>query len=160
MTVFPRPQTPATRHRLATLDPFGQQVIRYLRMWAECGTGPDVMTGVITDQLGPQRGARVTALWCELCEIFDRFGHRPLDLHPCDSDRLSADEAGFVQLITIAAEARREDAMFAALMMVRADVTPIVVSLATQVGLSLRQAMLGAENAERPATHRTSTSVH
>lgn len=160
MTIFPRPQTLVTRHTLATLDAFGQQVIRSLRMWPDGKRGPDAMAGAITDQLGPQRGARVAALWSDLREIFDCFGHRPLDLLPCASDRLSADEASFVQLITLAADARREDAMFVALMMVRADVTPIVVSLATQVGLSLRQAILGAENAERPATHRASTSLH
>lgn len=160
MTAFPRPHSQPSNGRLAGLAALDARLIRHLRHWAEGASGTAKVTADLADCLGPARAARIVQLWAELLDIFDRFGHRPLDILAPDADGVSADEAGFARLVALAAEGNREDAMFAALMMVRADLSPIVTSLATQVGLSVRQSLLMDDTALCNATHRSVTQLH
>jgi hypothetical protein len=66
-----------------------------------------------------------------------RFGRRPLMLRPAGCRAAGADENAFAAMVAAAASGEREDAMLIAICMVRADVSPQIVGLAEQVGLSL-----------------------
>lgn len=57
---------------------------------------------------------------------------------------LGADEACFANFIATAATGEREDAMLIATLIVRADVAPLIASLAAEVGLAFRQMQLAA----------------
>ena len=160
MTAFPRPHCQPPASRLTGLPALDARLIRQLRLWALGASGTARVATELAACLGPTRAARVMQLWAELMDIFERFGHRPLDILAPETEGVSADEAGFARLVALAAEGNREDAMFAALMMVRADLSPIVTSLATQVGLSVRQALLLDDAALRNATHSGVTQLH
>lgn len=160
MTVFPRPNGTAPTTRLSELTPLNARFVHYLRLWEEGETGVSRIGEELTGHLGPAKGERVAEIWCALCDLLAQYGHRPLEIMPAGSTGITGDEAGFAQLVALAAETRREDAMFAALMMVRPDITPIVISLATQAGLSIRQSDLCAQARPRPASHHGTARLH
>lgn len=155
-----RPYTDHCAVKVASLPPLQQAALEILRH----ALGEDSVDRTVPDRvaslLGPGRGARIAHLWAELLSLFDRFAHRPLPNRSLDDPVADSDETGFVRLVALGAEGDREDVMFMALMMVRADVSPIVASLAIQIGLSLRQGFLAAENSTATATHPSPNRLH
>ncbi|WP_460275491.1 hypothetical protein [Celeribacter sp. ULVN23_4] len=67
--------------------------------------------------------------------VFQRHARRPLVSHGMSCDCLGADEAVLAQFVRHAARGQREDACLMAMLLVRADVAPLAVSLAEQLGL-------------------------
>lgn len=74
----------------------------------------------------------------QLLAMLHSHGRRPLVNHSAGCGCVGADEAVFVQFVGLAAEGQREDATLMALLMVRAEVAPLAVSLAEQLGLLVR----------------------
>ncbi|ALI56238.1 hypothetical protein [Celeribacter marinus] len=74
----------------------------------------------------------------QLLSLFHSHGRRPLLSHSKSCNCVGADEAVFVQFVRLAADGQREDATLMALLMIRAQVAPIAVSLAEQLGLLVR----------------------
>ncbi|WP_333711986.1 hypothetical protein [Yoonia sp.] len=155
-----RPYTDHCAVKIASLPPLQQAAIHILRQFA----GEDGIDRAIPDRLwslmGPGRGARIAHLWADLLSLFDRFAHRPLQIRPLDDPIADSDEAGFAAMIALGAEGERENVMFMVLMMVRADVSPIVTSLAIQIGLSLRQGLLAEDGSAARATHHFANRLH
>jgi hypothetical protein len=155
-----RPYTDHSAVKVASLPPLQQAALQIMRQ----AMGEDSVDGTVPDRLwsllGPARGPRIAHLWADLLSLFDRFAHRPLQTRSLDDPVAGSDEIGFVRLIALGAEGDREDVMFMALMMVRADISPIVASLAIQIGLSLRQGLLAAANSTATATHPSTHRLH
>ncbi|MGY9038053.1 MAG: hypothetical protein ACKVLA_09570, partial [Rhodobacterales bacterium] len=80
----------------------------------------------------------------QLCSLCARFGRRPLMRHSVTCKCLGADESCFANFISTATEGQREDAMLIATLLVRADMAPLVASLAADFGLALKRMHLSA----------------
>lgn len=64
-----------------------------------------------------------------------RNARRPLVTHDGACNCIGADEASFAQFVRLAAEGEPEDAMLVGMLLLRADVVPMAVGLAQQLGL-------------------------
>ncbi|MBU2867151.1 hypothetical protein [Pacificibacter marinus] len=64
-----------------------------------------------------------------------RNARRPLMTHGGACNCIGADEASFAQFVRLAAEGDAEDAMLMGMLLLRADVVPMAVGLAQQLGL-------------------------
>ncbi|MEY1554076.1 hypothetical protein AB3Y40_00440 [Yoonia sp. R2331] len=135
---------------LQDYDSLKATAVIYLRMWCD---GPDMQSIVqhdMTQALGAARGQRVFEAFCDLCRLCAHHGRRPLAHHALHCKCVGADEASFAQFIASATEGDREDAMLIAILLVRPDVAPVITSLATQFGISLKQMKLCARRAAAP----------
>ncbi|WP_417244908.1 hypothetical protein [Celeribacter sp.] len=99
-----------------------------------------------------RRSSDMGKIFEQMMMVFRRHGRRQLVSHGMSCDCLGADEAVLAQFVRLAARGKREDACLMAMLIVRADVAPLAVSLAEQLGLlidaTLRtgpRAMMGAE---------------
>ncbi len=98
-----------------------------------------------------RRGSDLGKIFAQMMMVFDRHARRPLVPHGMACDCLGADEAVLAQFVRLAARGQREDACLMAMLMVRADIAPLAVSLAEQLGLLINatlrtdpRAMMGA----------------
>lgn len=121
---------------------FEATVIRYFRLWGDGPEGQDRVQYEYLAQAGPDTGPMLVAAWAEMIAIFASYRRRPLLRHATDCRCVGADEACFALFMATAAHGEEEDALMTALLMVRADMAPLVTQLARQVGLGLRQARL------------------
>lgn len=85
-----------------------------------------------------RRHSDVAKVSGQLLALMHSHGRRPLQPHGAACDCLGADEAVFLEFIKRAAAGEREDATLMALLMIRAEVAPLAVSLAEQLGLLVR----------------------
>lgn len=69
--------------------------------------------------------------------ILDRYGRREFVPHGLSCDCVGADEAVLVHLVRLSGQGAHEDALMMAMLLVRADVAPILASQAQQLALSL-----------------------
>ncbi|SFI89893.1 hypothetical protein [Celeribacter neptunius] len=82
-----------------------------------------------------RRGSDMGKIFAQMIMVFDRHARRPLCPHAMSCDCLGADEAVLAQFVRLAAKGQREDACLMAMLLIRADVAPLAVSLAEQLGL-------------------------
>ncbi|MCH2094266.1 MAG: hypothetical protein MK160_04030 [Rhodobacteraceae bacterium] len=130
-----------------------------LRRWCE---GPDEQARVWTDfatALGSERGRAALQAFEGLCDLCLRYGRRPLMRQPLSCKCLSGDEAWFASFVGYASEGQTEDALMLALALVRPDVAPMVVGLAQEAGMALRQMALRKEPANRAAHQKIRTNT-
>lgn len=123
---------------LQDLDPIEIAAVLYLRLWYN---GPEAQASVWNDfasSLGQQRGRAALSNFERLCDLCLRHARRPLLRHGSHCACVGSDEACFANFIATSAEGEHEDAMMLACLMIRADVAPIAVGLAQQVGLTFR----------------------
>ncbi|WP_439105009.1 hypothetical protein [Celeribacter marinus] len=85
-----------------------------------------------------RRDSDIARVAGQLLSMFQSHGRRPLLSHSKSCNCVGADEAVFVQFVRLAADGQREDATLMALLMIRAQVAPLAVSLAEQLGLLIR----------------------
>jgi hypothetical protein len=71
----------------------------------------------------------------DLMGFVTRNARRPLMTHDGACSCIGADEASFAQFVRLAAEGEPEDAMLLGMLLLRADVVPVAVGLAQQLGL-------------------------
>ena len=74
-------------------------------------------------------------VFSQMMLVFERHARRPLVSHGMRCDCLGADEAVLAQFVRLAARGKREDATLMAMLMLRADIAPLAVSMAEQLGL-------------------------
>ncbi|SLN51203.1 hypothetical protein [Pseudooctadecabacter jejudonensis] len=129
---------------LTELDAVEAASVIYLRLWSD---GPDAKSQVWTDfanTLGADQGRRALKSFDQLCSLCAQHGRRPLMRHGIHCKCLGADESCFANFIATAALGEREDAMLIATLLVRADVAPLLASLAADVGFALKRMCLAA----------------
>jgi hypothetical protein len=132
---------------IADLDAIAAATVLYFRMWCD---GADNQARVWADfaaTLGVEQGRDALKSFEQLCKLCTQHGRRPLLRHSVSCKCVGADESCFANFIASAALGDREDAMLIATLIVRADIAPLITSLATDVGLALKRMTL------RPADH-------
>lgn len=88
-----------------------------------------------------RRDRDVAKIAGQLLGLMHSHGRRSLAPHHATCDCLGADEATFVEFIRQSANGAREDATLMALLLIRAEVAPLAVSLAEQLGLLIKTLM-------------------
>lgn len=137
--------------RLDELDPVEAGAVLYLRLWCEGAPARARIERDFSDLLGPVHGPEALNSLDRLCELCARHGRRPLMRHHVTCACLGGDESCFANFIATAAEGAREDAMWIATAMIRADMAPCLVGLAETLGLALKRMACRAS----PAADRT-----
>ncbi|PJI84413.1 hypothetical protein BC777_3471 [Yoonia maricola] len=132
-------------------DAINAASIVYLRMWCSSPDTQASMLADLTNTLGAARGDKAVETFAQICRLCTRYGRRPLARHGLGCRCIGADEASFAQLIATATEGDRDDAMLIAILMVRPDMAPILISLATTFGLALKQMNLAAPKTVKQA---------
>ncbi|MBW4709238.1 hypothetical protein KX928_15715 [Roseobacter sp. YSTF-M11] len=133
--------------------------VLYLRLW---GDGPGRQADVwadLTQALGPARGRAAMKSFEQLVGLCARHGRRPLMRHAIDCKCIGADEACFANFVAAATDGDREDALLIATLLVRADIAPMITSLACDFGLALKRMHLAEPRALAGATDLVPT-VH
>lgn len=130
---------------LDDLAPATRTAVLYLRLW--CDLGPAAIETAFAAQLGARHGAMAAGAFHDLCLLCLTGSDRPIMRHHATCPCVGADEARFAALVDLAAAAPREDALAHAFAMVRADLAPQLVMLATQAGLAIRRAILLTQGA-------------
>jgi len=142
MTPIRPPRGAGAVGRLAELDPVEAGAVLYLRL---CWSAPDALERMTEDfatLLGDDAGQQAARGFHHLSQLCHGHARRPLCPHALHCTCLGGDEACFARMVASAAEGAREDALMMALLMVRADVAPIVLGLAQDAGLALRRMAL------------------
>ena len=121
--------------RLQALPEDERRLIRCLRLWSDGRS--DEIAADLAETLGVARAAVWTERLQDLVLLMARTARRPLLSHALDCDCVGSDEAVFAHFVGLAARGDREDAMLVAVLLVRADAAPLVVSLAETVGRPL-----------------------
>ena len=129
---------------LSDLNPASAAAVLYFRLWQTGSTtrakvGDDFIAG-----LGPNAGQRAFDTFAELCDMLARYGRRPFVAHSIGCKCLGGDEACLAHFIDCAATGDREEAMLIATLMVRVDITPMLVAHAANVGLAIKRMGLSA----------------
>lgn len=144
MTAHDRKRGGAPVGFVTELDGIEAAAVIYLRLW---GDGPDSQAQVWNDlasRLGAEGGRRALESFESLFALCIRHGRRPLMRHAVQCKCLGADESCFANFIATAATGDREDAMLIATLLVRADVAPLIASLAADFGHALKRMQLAA----------------
>ncbi|MGB3243640.1 MAG: hypothetical protein WBB25_03855 [Sulfitobacter sp.] len=129
---------------ITELDSIQAASVIYLRLWCN---GPDSQEDVWNDfatSLGTVQGRKALQSFEDLCRLCSQHGRRPLMRHSVHCKCLGSDESCFANFIAAAATGDRDDAMLIATLLVRADVAPLITSLAADFGLALKRMKLCA----------------
>lgn len=129
---------------LDALPPAEAAAVRWLRLWCE---GPDGWTAMQADMealVGPRRAAALAEAFDLTCRLTLEFRRRPLMRHAAACPCLGADEATFAHFLTLAGLGERDEAMLVAILLIRADMAPVLVDTATRIGLEIHRAILAA----------------
>lgn len=126
------------------LDPVEAGAVLYLRLWCTGAKARQQVWSEFATAFGPDRGRSVLGGFEDLCALCVRYGRRPLMHHQVTCKCLGGDEACFANLVALACDGDREDAMLMATLLVRADFASGLVSLAQNFGLALRQMTMRA----------------
>lgn len=125
------------------------RAVLLLRLWSG---GSDARRSAwleLDAALGTPDGAHAVGILDEFIALCTEHGRRPLLHHSLTCRCVGGDECCLAHVIAAAAEGDREDALMMAMMLVRADLAPALVALATQLGLTLRR-MARHDAATRP----------
>ncbi|WP_106746323.1 hypothetical protein [Yoonia maritima] len=129
-------------------------IVLYFRMWCD---GPDSQEAVWNDLslgLGQAHGRATLKTLEQLFAICTEHRRRPLMRHAVGCSCLGADEACFANFVATATEGDREDALLIATLLVRADIAPLITSLASDLGLALKTMLMRGQpmpRAQAPA---------
>ena len=87
---------------------------------------------------GEDRARSVETTFDSMMVLLAKHSRRPLATHDGNCMCIGADEAVFAQFIQLAADGEPEDAMLMGMLILRADIVPLAVGLAQQLGLMTR----------------------
>jgi hypothetical protein len=132
----------------------------YLRLWCDGAESQMQVRNDLIRTLGPEKGARAVQSFEQLCDLCARHGRRPLMRHSVQCKCLGSDESCFANFIATAALGEREDAMLIATLIVRADMAPLVATLAGTFGAALKQMHLSAPRDVAPYPPSNVTTLH
>jgi hypothetical protein len=133
--------------RLSQLDDLEACVVIYLRLWCAGPQERCAMRSDLTIGLGKSRAALTTKAFAAMVDLLTLHRRRPLHRHALNSACLHPDEANFARFVANAASGDREDALWLAMLMVRADLAPQLTAVAADFGLRIRQMLV-----QRPDT--------
>lgn len=136
------PRGAAAVGRITELDPVEAGAVLYMRLCASAPDALDRMTDNFISLLGAEAGHRAATQLHRLIELCNGHARRPLCPHALGCTCLGGDEACFARMVASAAEGAGEDALMMALLLVRADIAPVISGLAQDAGLSLRRMTL------------------
>lgn len=139
--------------RIDNLAPVEVAAVLCIRMWHE---GPDAQRQIRDDFaafLGPEAGDYALTAIADFCGLCARHGRRTFMRHHPGCRCLGADEACLANLVAHAIEGERDDALPIATLLVRPDLSPLLVAAARTLGLTLRRLALKADG--RAAAART-----
>jgi hypothetical protein len=85
--------------------------------------------------IGAHRGDNARGVFENLMFLITRHARRPLMTHDSACNCIGADEASFAQFVRLAAQGDPEDAMLIGMLLLPADIVPVAVGLAQQLGL-------------------------
>lgn len=131
---------------LDALSPAEAAAVRWLRLWCEGPEGWTAMQAEMAGLVGESRAAGLAETFDLTCRLTLEFRRRPLMRHAAACPCLGADEATFAHFLTLAGIGEREEAMLVAILLVRADLAPILVDAAGRAGLEIHRAFLAAES--------------
>ncbi|HEY9038405.1 MAG TPA: hypothetical protein VIN05_05635 [Roseovarius sp.] len=144
MSVQPKSRGGVPVGQLTHLEGLEAASVLYLRLWCDGARSRQAVRDDFDMALGPDHGAAAAEAWGTLLELCADHCRRPLMRHAVTCTCLGADESCFANFIATAAEGAREDAMLMATLIVRADMAPILTSLACECGLALKCMALAA----------------
>jgi hypothetical protein len=144
MSAQPRNRGAAPVGRIVHMDGLEAASVLYLRLWCDGARSRQSVRGDFLRALGPNHGAAAADAWDTMMELCADHGRRPLMRHAVACACLGADESCFANFIGAAAEGAREDALLMATLIVRADMAPVLTSLACECGLALKCMALAA----------------
>ncbi len=124
---------------LSELSQLETASVIYLRLWSQGTVGHAEIWDDLHATLGLARGQKILALCEQLFTVCDRLCRRPLVRNSVDHAYISADEASFARLVATAVEGEREEALLIAISLVRPDLAPMLIDLAAQFGLTIKQ---------------------
>ena len=133
------PRGAAAVGRLTDLDPVEAGAVLYLRLSWNNVDALEMLTADFTAVLGPVAGEAAATGFQQLASLCQTHARRTLCPHAISCACLGGDEACFASMVSSAAEGAREEALMMALLLVRADVAPMVTALAQDAGLALRR---------------------
>ncbi|WP_102110447.1 hypothetical protein [Oceaniglobus roseus] len=119
---------------LRSLDGFERFVVLALRLWCGGDSGRAALQAAFLSRSGARAAAGLARL-DSLMELLLTHGRRPFLHHAVGCDCVGADEALLAHFVTTAATGAREDALLMAMLMVDAEVAPLVAEAAQQFGL-------------------------
>ena len=155
------PRGAAAVGRITELDPIEAGAVLYMRLCASAPDALDRMTDDFMALLGMDAGQQAAREFHRLIELCNGYARRPLCPHAMSCTCLGGDEACFARRVASAAEGAREDALMMALLLVRADIAPIVSGLAQDAGLYLRRMTLrGTHDVATPCAPSLGQRLH
>ncbi|ROU00144.1 hypothetical protein EAT49_12615 [Histidinibacterium lentulum] len=144
--------------RIEDLDPAGVELVGLLRGLTAGSAARAAAETLLQQRAGPEMALRVIAAFDAFWRQIAVHGRRPLMRHGPGCSCLGADEACLATLVEAASEGAREDALLMACLVVRPDMSPMVVADAAVLGLSLQRLVLRAPRldpaGERPVPAR------
>ena len=123
--------------RVADLPPLEQRVVLYARLWTEGRLGQAEVWRDLIERHGPEGASCAVGHLDSLLREMLAFARRPLQRHAPSCPCAGGDECVLARFVALAAEGAREDAILMATLMVRADVSLMLASIAEELGLSL-----------------------
>ncbi len=137
---------------ITDLEPLEATAVLYLRLWCDSPCAQQKVWNDLASGLGPVAGRQALNALEDLCGLCVRHGRRALMRHQPTCKCLGADEACFANLVALATEGEREDALLMATLLVRPDVSPHLAAAAQTLGLAIKRLAL------KP-THRATTAA-
>lgn len=138
--------------RVADLAPLERRVVLYARLWTEGRLGQAEVWRDLIAQHGPAGATSAAGHLDALLREMLAFGRRPMQRHAPSCPCAGGDECVLARFVALAAEGAREDAILMASLMVRADMSMMLASIAEELGLSLMHGS-GAMPAISPTRH-------
>ena len=135
---------------IADLQQVEAAAVLCLRLWCNGPGAQRQVRGDFDGMLGPAAGQAAAAALDDLCQLFARFGRRPVMHHHPSCGCLGADEACFANLVALATEGECEDAALIATLMVRPDVSLRLAASAQTLGIALRRMAIKTDHRWAP----------
>ncbi len=129
--------------RVADLPPLEQRIVLYARLWTEGRLGQAEVWRDLIDRHGPAGATCAAGHLDALLRDMLTFARRPLQRHASSCPCAGGDECVLARFVALAAEGAREDAILMATLMVRADMSLMLASIAEELGLSLMREVEG-----------------
>jgi hypothetical protein len=124
---------------LRQLDDLNACCVIYLRLWCDGPEGRAAVRRDLTNGLGPRRAGNTIEAFETLIALLSQHYRRRLMRHAVDCPCLGADEAYFAHFVATAATGEREDALWMAMQLVRADTATHLTAAASAFGLRIAQ---------------------
>ncbi len=139
MTLHHRQMAAAPTPSLRQMDDLNACCVIYLRLWCDGPEGRAAVRRDLTNGLGPRRAGTAIEAFETVITLLSQHHQRKLMRYAVDCPCLGADEAAFAQFIATAATGEREEALWLAMDLIRADMAMHLTAAASAFGLRIAQ---------------------